>query len=323
MPVPKVSIAMPVRNAAAYLPLSLGSIFAQTFSDWELLLFDDGSDDESLAILHRLPGSRIRIFYDKRNLGGAARRNQLISEARGEYIAYIDADDLMHPARIEMQLAFLDRYPDVSGVGCAMIVLDEGLRPVGVRKFPVTHAEICARPLRGISLAHPTFVSRTSWWKQRRYNEANRYCEDWELWSSAYESSQFANLVEPLYFYRQFSSFSLQREIAARLTISSLQWKRRARFGWIAAASACMAEYARCGVIATACTLGRKDWLFRRRSLPIDAKTAALYSSALPKIIHSATELFGKEAVPASLLEECGAGAGTNVNSSSPQASTA
>src|SRR5205823_4196715 len=124
---PLLSIAMPVRNAAPYLAASLGSIFAQSFADWELLAVDDGSDDQSLSMLRSIQDPRVRVFSDGRHLGVAARLNQIIREAQGAYIARFDADDLMHPSRFEKQLAFLEQSPEVHGMGCGLIFLDEEL----------------------------------------------------------------------------------------------------------------------------------------------------------------------------------------------------
>jgi len=302
MPKPMLSIAMHVRNAAPYLAASVGSIFAQSFTDWELLAMDDGSEDQSLGMLRSIQDPRVRVFSDGRNLGVAARLNQIIREARGECIARFDADDLMHPSRFEKQLAFLDRNPQIHGLGCGLVILDEDFRPSGLSINPAIHEEICAEPLHGIRLSHPAFIARTRWWQLQKYNEQNRSCEDWELWFSAHANSRFANLIEPMYFYQAFSSFSLKREIRARLTISRLQWNSRSKYGLRATASESLSQFLRIGYMAAACALGGREGLILRRSQPPGRNATALYYSAIPPICERAISLFGREAVPQPLL---------------------
>ena len=157
---PLLSVSLPVYNAARSLPLALGSLLAQTFADWELLAVDDGSSDDSLAVLHRLRDPRVRVLADGRNLGVAARLNQIAQEARGEYVARMDADDLCHPQRLEKQSAFLQQNPDTDGVGCSLLILDRQIHLAGMRLFPARHEQICSRPLDGIGIAHPSFVAQ-------------------------------------------------------------------------------------------------------------------------------------------------------------------
>lgn len=103
---PSVSVIMPVFNAAVFLQESIGSVTAQTFADWELIAVDDGSRDDSLPILNRLAAAdpRIRVLTGP-NQGVAQARNQAMQAATGRYLAFLDADDLWHPRKLELQLA--------------------------------------------------------------------------------------------------------------------------------------------------------------------------------------------------------------------------
>src|SRR5438874_1140893 len=120
MTTPRLTIGLPVYNARLFLEDTLRSIFAQTFTDWELIAVDDGSTDGSGALLERLRDHRVRVFIEKGNRGLAARLNFIHENARGTYIARMDADDMMHPERMARQLAFLDQHPEVDVVGCSL-----------------------------------------------------------------------------------------------------------------------------------------------------------------------------------------------------------
>lgn len=295
---PLLTIGLSVHNAAAYLPLALGSIVAQTFTDWELLAVDDGSRDDSAAVLASLHDPRVRVLDGGRNLGLAARLNQIAREARGRYVARMDADDLMHPTRLAAQLQFLRDHPEVDGVGCSLLVLDHDLQPAGVRIFPESHAGICADPLHGVHLAHATFVARTDWLRAHSYNEANRTCEDWELWFATYRHSRFANLAAPLYFYREFASYSLLQYLRAKRQLAMLRWTRRADFGHLPVLLTGVTEALRCLYHLGACALDARDHLVRRRSRALTAAAATLFAEAWPSIFEQTSALFPAERRP-------------------------
>ena len=102
-----VSIIMPCYNAAAYIKETVESVLAQTYPQWELLVVDDCSTDDSLAILAGITDPRIRVLKNETNSGAAATRNVAIEAANGRYIAFLDSDDLWHPEKLAEQLAFM------------------------------------------------------------------------------------------------------------------------------------------------------------------------------------------------------------------------
>ncbi len=109
MPNPVITIAMPFYNSAATLELAIRSLLNQSYGDFELLLCDDGSDDQGLAIARSFNDPRLICWSDGRRLRLAARLNECIDRARGRYLARMDADDIAYPDRLAQQLAFLDR----------------------------------------------------------------------------------------------------------------------------------------------------------------------------------------------------------------------
>lgn len=281
---PTLTLGLPVWNAAPFLEDALRSIFAQTFTDWELIAVDDGSQDDSAALLRRVNDPRVRVVVDGQHRGLGARLNQIIADAKGRYIARMDADDLMHPQRLARQFAFLEANAQVDVAGCGLVSFDAGEQPISVRHLPAAHAEITAHPLSGFPLAHASTVGRGEWWRKHRYNEQNRACEDWELWFESHRHSRFANLPELLYFYRETQAFSFRGYAHDKAALAALQWGKRTEVGAAAAGAAVMGEWARIGAYAAAHLLGAEQSLVRRRGqLPSEAEAAA-FREALARI---------------------------------------
>jgi glycosyltransferase involved in cell wall biosynthesis len=108
---PRVSVIMPVFNAARFLHASIASVRAQSLDDWELIAVDDGSSDESLSILHRVAASdsRIKVLTTGGNLGAGGARNRAMDAAQGRWLAFLDADDLWHPDKLDRQLTAMQQ----------------------------------------------------------------------------------------------------------------------------------------------------------------------------------------------------------------------
>ena len=134
---PRVSVLMTVYNAAPFLRESIGSVQAQSFSDWELVIVDDGSTDASASILAACTDPRIKIFSFARNIGRTPALRYAFDHAAGEYIAVLDADDRSHPARLKRQVEFLDRQQDVVLVGSWAEHIDKRGAVTGTWEPPV------------------------------------------------------------------------------------------------------------------------------------------------------------------------------------------
>ena len=120
-PTPRVTVFIPVYNAQAYIAEAIESVLAQTYSDFELLVIDDGSTDETASVICTfMYDPRIRVVSHIRNLGQPHTRNYGLELASGEYIAFLDADDRCVPERIERQVTYLDTHTDIDGVGSWM-----------------------------------------------------------------------------------------------------------------------------------------------------------------------------------------------------------
>jgi glycosyltransferase involved in cell wall biosynthesis len=284
---PELSIGVPSLNAGRFLREAVASIFAQTFTDWELIVVDDGSSDGSFSTLAGINDRRLRIYSDGRHRGLAARLNQITGLASGKYIARMDADDLCHPRRFEMQLEFLRRHAEIDGVGTALLSFDRKYRVRGQRTFPAEMNAIAADPLHGIRIAHATFCGRRRWFEQHPYNEENLCVEDWELWQRSYRNSRFANLPEPLYFYREFDSFRLRKYVRAQAGATRMQWAIRRQFGSVKAALACVRNFTAVAAYSSASAVGLADRLIARRSRHAGSDAQKEFDAAL-KAIRSA-----------------------------------
>jgi glycosyltransferase involved in cell wall biosynthesis len=123
--IPRVSVLMTVYNAALYVRQSIDSILNQSFKDWELIAVDDGSTDASLSILKDYSDHRIRVLPLSKNIGRTPALRYAFDQARGEYIAVLDNDDISHPERLARQVVFLDEKPDVAIAGSWVQYIDQ------------------------------------------------------------------------------------------------------------------------------------------------------------------------------------------------------
>jgi glycosyltransferase involved in cell wall biosynthesis len=215
---PKVSVLMPVYNTPeSYLREAIRSILAQSFSDFDLDIRDNGS--ASVSALRELAESfadpRIRFFENGTNLGISASRNKLLEAARGGYVAVADSDDVFMPGRLQKQADFLDAHPDVGVVGSWTKYF-----PGKVKRYPVTNREIENGLMYGCVLEHPAVMIRKSVLEEHHIDYEPRYtpAEDYALFCRLLNKTRFANLPEVLLRYRAHihnTSHALSDQMAA------------------------------------------------------------------------------------------------------------
>lgn len=213
---PLISIGMPVFNCAGTIGLAISSILNQTFDEWELLVIDDGSTDETLEAAASFGDPRIRVVRGERNRGLPTRLNECVSAAQGRYFARMDGDDLAYPDRLKRQLEFLEAHPEVDLVAGRIVVFRDDGVAYGVRPVPSTHERICAHPWRGISMPHPAWMGRTEWFLRNPYSADALRSQDQELLLRTCPASRFAALPEIVLGYRE-NSLSLSKILLARI----------------------------------------------------------------------------------------------------------
>ncbi len=202
---PLISVVLPVYNGEKYLAEAIDSILAQTITNFELIIIDDGSTDNSLAKLKQYQNrdDRIRLIArENRNL--ATTLNDLIDLARGEWIARMDQDDNALPHRFERQLQWLEQTgADICGSWVQLF----GTTDKRVLKHPQTDQANKMELLFCVPFAHPSVMMKTELVKQLRYNKAWEKCEDYDLWErAAHAGWKMTNVPEVLLLYRQHAT---------------------------------------------------------------------------------------------------------------------
>lgn len=221
---PLVTIAMPVFNAGKYLRPAVLSIVRQTHTNWELLIYNDGSTDDALQDIANICDTRIRILSDGENAGLAARLNECIDLAHGRFFARMDSDDVAYPERLARQVEALRNDPRLDLVAARAITINENSTATGLFPYSLTHAEICAQPWKGFYFPHPTWMGQIEWFRKYRYTvPAPFFCEDQELLLRSYRESRFATVDEVLLGYRIRGKTNWGKLARTRLAVLGIQ----------------------------------------------------------------------------------------------------
>jgi len=207
MPDVKLSVLMPVYNAARYLEEAVESILAQTYRGFELVIVNDGSTDRSGRMLERFArgDSRVRVI-SRGNTGIVGALNDGLKECRGELMARMDADDVSMPERFERQVAYLEKNPDVICVGCRVLGIDPYGGVLFTSEHKLSHEEIDAELLKGSgwSIVHPAaMMRREAVVALLGYRKEFEWAEDLDLFLRLAERGRLANLPDVLLQYRQ------------------------------------------------------------------------------------------------------------------------
>lgn len=211
---PLVTIAISFYNVEKFLPYAIMSVINQSYNNWELFLIDDGSSDQSVMVAKEFVNKdkRIKLISDGKNKGLAARLNESVEMANGDFYARMDADDIMVINRIDEQVSFLSEHPDVDVVGSSAMVID------------INNNIINSMDYTGVydTFIHPTIMTRPQWLKRNRYNDNLKMSEDYELWLRTQGTNTFFNLSQPLLFYRIYNDESYQKKLRAFKTLTPI-----------------------------------------------------------------------------------------------------
>lgn len=202
----KVSIGIPFYNAEEYFYHAIESVVKQSYQDWELILVDDGSTDSSLKIAENFSkkDNRIRVISDGLNKKLPYRLNQIIDESKGEYIARMDADDLIHPDRIKIQLEFLEKNNNFDLVSTGVVSINDKNQIRGIRCLENIYTDF-SRVKRNYPIVHASVLARKSWYNRNQYDISLPRSEDFELWCRTISNNdlKIAVLPQALYYYRE------------------------------------------------------------------------------------------------------------------------
>lgn len=280
---PRVTVGIPFHDEARWLGDAIRSVLAQTMTDFELLLVDDGSTDGSLEIARSFADPRIVVLSDGVRRHLPARLNEIVQRARGELVARMDADDVSHPARLERELAVIDAEPACDAVGTWAMVVDDAERPFGVLESASLPATLAVALQRGV-FPHATMLARRAWLAAHPYDETLTRSEDRELWCRTVESSTFRVVPDVLYVVRMHaraSSFlpdyltaqGQYREILRRYGPRSL--------GLSGSVRAWLGSHAKGITMRVAARAGLTDRIVRRRGRPPGLAERSMADEAL------------------------------------------
>ena len=200
---PLVTVFMPVHNRASLVRPAIESVLAQTFTDFELLVIDDGSTDESLEVVRSVRDARLRLVVQESNRGTPKTRNHGLDLARGRYLALLDSDDVALPRRLERQVRFLDARPDIAAVGSWAIGVSRAAGRARTLLVRVTEPRAIRARIPFVScFKNPTMMVRTEVLRGFRYREEFSVCQDIDVWARMSTRHALANLPAFLVRYR-------------------------------------------------------------------------------------------------------------------------
>jgi hypothetical protein len=200
--VPRVSVIMPVYNGAQFLRESVASVLSQTLKDFELIVVDDGSYDESWELLQTFADKRIRTFRFRQNIGVGCARNYAIEKADCEYLAFLDVDDVAHPARLAVQVAYLDSRPEIGVTASRAWITDSGgqykqpFEPLSPKEISVTLVFRNCLVTSSVSMRRGLSIS---------FRSESEPGGDYDLWARLSPEVHFALLKRRLVTYREHS----------------------------------------------------------------------------------------------------------------------
>jgi len=224
---PLISVVLPVYNCQNYIEEAVHSILNQTISDFELIIIDDASTDETLTIINNLKDPRIKIVTKDQNLGLIHSLNLAFELSKGKFIARMDGDDISVPNRFEKQLDILENNSDV--IVCGSWMQHFGKSEITV-KHKENHNEIVAQMLLHCSLNMGTTMFYREILIANKFDESKKHVEDYDFWSRVAWIGKFYNIQEVLYYYRvhemQVSSIYKQIQVQGDLPIKLYLFKK-------------------------------------------------------------------------------------------------
>ncbi|MBW1782941.1 MAG: glycosyltransferase family 2 protein [Deltaproteobacteria bacterium] len=265
---PLVSIGMSVFNCGSTLVPSIRSLLHQTYDNWELILIDDGSTDDTPSLVKEFHDQRIRFIVDGLNKGLAVRLNQAVDLSRGTYFARMDGGDVAYPERLAVQLRFLEAHSRVDLVASRVIIFRGPGCVVGTYPFFQTHEAICKRPWAGFQFPHPTWMGKTEWFRKNRYSSSMRKSQDQELLLRTYRQSRFESLDHILLGYRK-DRLSLRDILKSRYSFSQSLMMRAGRDRNPVLVLGVLENALKALIETFSITTGLDYRILRRRALPV------------------------------------------------------
>jgi glycosyltransferase involved in cell wall biosynthesis len=182
---------MPVYNCEATVAEAIASILNQTFKDWTLVIYDDGSIDSTVRIAQKFADPRIQVVQGGLNRHLAGCLNAIVASCKTEFFARMDGDDIAYPHRFEAQLSAIEGNPALDLLGGSSVIFDDSGRAHGLRCAAQSHADICGHPWSVSNLAHVTWFGRSAWFHKNPYDERTVCAQDRDLLTRTRRNSTF------------------------------------------------------------------------------------------------------------------------------------
>tara|TARA_Y100000022_G_C13243591_1_gene373662 strand:+ start:499 stop:1560 length:1062 start_codon:yes stop_codon:yes gene_type:complete len=203
---PLISVILPVYNSESYILKCLESLKNQSNQNFELILIDDGSTDETLLISKKYLkihfNHRYRLIINRINIGITKSLNKGVKVAKGKYLARADADDIYEPNRFELQLKFLEKNSNISLVGSNVKYIDKNEKFLNFSDLPIDHFNIWSRLFFHNPLIHSTIFFRRDIFKKSPYNEKFNTTQDYDMYCRIINCYKIVNIKKPLANYR-------------------------------------------------------------------------------------------------------------------------
>lgn len=211
-----ISAIVTVYNRAGMVTAALASLDLDGPNRLEIIVVDDGSTDGSQQVVGGMDDNRIRLIRHDRNRGIPAARNTGLEAAEGDYIAWLDSDDLARPGRLDSQIRFLDAHPEIAMIGAsAGRITRDGRARRGARVPLMAHEDICAQLLFRSAFQQSSIIGRAAILKAYPYREAFPVCEDVDMFVRLTADHRVANLAEILVERRQHAGQTVKQQSAA------------------------------------------------------------------------------------------------------------
>lgn len=197
----KVCVLMPVYNGEKTIKMSIASLINQSHENWELIVVDDGSTDDTRIILDSLKDRRIRVYHLESNMGRGYARDFALKKADGDYLAYLDADDMLHHEKIRKQIYVMENNPEVMLVSTGCVTIKNADEPLRVSSDKPLQGNF-TRYGQALPLLLGATMARLDHAKKFSYNHHLDVSEDYDFFARCGEGFNYANIAEPLYYYR-------------------------------------------------------------------------------------------------------------------------
>ena len=197
---PKVCVIMPVYNGEKTLKYALASLLRQSYQNWICVIVNDGSIDDTRLILDSLDDTRFKVYHLERNRGRGYARDIALSHAEGDYLCYLDADDMLHRDKIQIQVDYMEQHPDIRLVTCGYVRIKEDMTACGIANCSLLELK-SYRYGDPMPMILPASMVRLSMAMKYSYDSFLDVGEDFDYFSRYCDKGKVISLPNPYYFY--------------------------------------------------------------------------------------------------------------------------